>query len=96
MAERFSLEFDVQVEPQNQALWEIAREYHRATESFDKAICKARNERGVAIPVTRWEIGECSRNALRWSKRTYERAALLGFTSKQTKEALHATAREFD
>jgi hypothetical protein len=41
----------------------IAKEYHDLTEKYDQSVCMYKNDRGIAIPLTRFEIAKCNKNA---------------------------------
>lgn len=43
----------------------LADRYESECESFDMIVCKHRNDRGVAIPVTHDELAAVNKNAIR-------------------------------
>lgn len=43
----------------------LAERYETECESFDKIICRHRNDRGVAIPVTHGELVAVNKNAIK-------------------------------
>ena len=46
-------------------LFQAGIEYEKDCESFDRAACEYKNERGIAIPLTPDERGTCNRHALK-------------------------------
>lgn len=47
----------------------LAERYETECESFDMTVCRNRNDRGVAIPVTHGELAAVNRNAIKvWRK----------------------------
>ncbi len=44
-------------------LYDIAKQYHEETEAYDQTVCRAKNERGVAIPTNAYELKLISLNA---------------------------------
>ena len=43
----------------------LAERYETECESFDRIVCRHRNDRGVAIPVTHVELAAVNKNALK-------------------------------
>lgn len=80
--------------PAENRLRELAREYHERTERFDQIHCKARNERGIAIPITLDEWSACTINAVRVRNELGEEALRLGFTPKQWSDAIRNAAHD--
>lgn len=80
--------------PAEQRLHDLAREYHERTEHFDRTHCQFKNERGIAIPITTEERGNCNTHAT-WLKTELEKeAAHLGFSKEQWRKAI-ANANNF-
>lgn len=50
-------------------LYKLVKQYREETEGYDQAVCSAKNERGVAMPVDAYEHGLINRNALKVRKR---------------------------
>ena len=46
-------------------IYDIAKQYHEETEAYDQAVCRAKNERGVAIPTDAYELRLINSNALK-------------------------------
>lgn len=80
--------------PEEKRLRELAHEYHERTERFDQIHCKARDKRGIAIPVMPDERSACTKNAMRVRDELGVEAARLGFTPKQWHEAISNAAHE--
>jgi hypothetical protein len=51
------------VSTEERRLRELGEEYHRRTEAFDLMTCAHRNERGIAVPISREERRACNLNA---------------------------------
>lgn len=56
-------------------LLQVAMEYHVNCELYDRSICQTRNERGVAIPVSNWEMGMINKNASNERMKAHRSAA---------------------
>jgi hypothetical protein len=68
------------VTKEERLLHELGVEYHRRTEAFDQMACAYRNERGIAIPVSREERRACNLNADRIESELLDRAREEGLT----------------
>ncbi|MDO6426211.1 hypothetical protein Q4489_04265 [Thalassotalea sp. 1_MG-2023] len=51
------------ISEEEKVLHNLAKQYHEETENYDRIVCSARNERGVAVPVNGWELVNINRNA---------------------------------
>lgn len=71
-------------------------DYYTSTESFDRAVCYARNERGIAIPITGDEIRACTRHARRVMERVTRRANELGISDESWRSAQKTALRLAD
>ena len=69
-------------------LYELAREYDKRCEAFDKRVCSGMNDRGIAIPISWVEMGKCSHNARQVFKELMVEVESLGFTSKDFRIAI--------
>ncbi len=61
-------------------LYELAKQYHEETEGYDQTVCSCRNDRGIAMPATRYELGLINRNALKVRKRLLDENPAIGRT----------------
>ena len=50
-------------EPTPTTLWDLAREYHRRTEEYDRTVCTGPLRDGGALPATHHELGLSNVNA---------------------------------
>ena len=50
-------------EEYNRMAYKIGKEYHDTCEAYDQTVCQHKNERGVAIPTTGYELGLVGKNA---------------------------------
>lgn len=74
----------------NERTLELAREYHRRTESFDQTVCSFRTPKGVAVPINHGEWGMCGRHARHVYQELQRRA---GVTPAEWQVAVFRTAR---
>lgn len=78
----------------SEKLRELAFEYHKTTEQYDRSICRERRH-GIAIPITLEERRMIDRNAKETLSSMTPKAIEAGFTESQFREAIYATASEF-
>lgn len=68
-----SLNFSHPDAEKEKQLYELAQEYHRQTEAYDRMVCTGRiHEDGGIMPATAREHGLINRNALATRKRLFE------------------------
>ncbi len=77
------------------AIWRLAREYHERTEAFDLLHCRARNERGIAVPQgEEWSV--CNRHAREVKVELVNRCVEQGIDTHLLDTAIRADARRFE
>lgn len=57
--------------PNEAFLMEKAFEYHARTEKFDSAVCRIKDEHGIAVPTCGEEWSLCNRNAQKTRDRMF-------------------------
>lgn len=73
----------------------MAREYHERTEAFDQLHCRARDERGIAIPVGE-ERAACERNARMVKTELMRRCYDQGIWATDLQDHIRSDARHFE
>jgi hypothetical protein len=68
---------------------ELAQEYEETCDLFDRTVCIARNERGVAIPTRPGELGKISAHAIEVKKLITRKASEYGLTWQDIKDAMN-------
>ena len=75
-------------------LHQIAKQYHEETEAYDKTVCSAVNERGIAIPTNSDEQRSINRNALKVRERLVNQN--LDVNSSEIRKAIRTYGAEHD
>lgn len=73
-------------------LRELAEEYHRRTEAYDRTICTGPIKRGAIMPATAWEGSQINRHAKAVRDELEVEAVKLGFTPQQWRDAIRRAA----
>lgn len=73
-------------------LRELAEEYHRRTEAYDRTICTGPIKRGAIMPANGWEASQINRHAIGVRDALEAGALKLGFTPKQWRDAIRRAA----
>lgn len=76
------------IEGRDPDLVELADEYHRRTEAFDRTVCTGPIGRDGIMPANARELGLINANAQRIRRELVDRAVRAGFTEAQFKEAM--------
>jgi hypothetical protein len=81
--------------PQPHRFYELAMEYHRRTEIYDRMICRGRRG-AVAIPTDGRQLMLIGRNARDCLEMLCHREALNAAERQELKQAIGETGREFE
>lgn len=69
-------------------LLDLAEEYHRTTEAFDRTVCTGPIQYGDIMPANYQELLLINKHAREVRERIYREALELGFTTKRIREAI--------
>jgi hypothetical protein len=69
-------------------LVELANEYHRRCEEYDRSVCTGPIVNGAIMPATYREMGLINRNAGAVLREVMWRAEVAGFTPRQIRETI--------
>ncbi|ADP02352.1 gp7 [Burkholderia phage KS14] len=71
---------------------ELAAEYHERCEAYDRLVCTGPIIHGSIMPATAHELRLIGRNARAVLRELAERAAMLGYSSRQLTKAIQENA----
>lgn len=81
------------IEARDRVLVELADEFHRRTEAFDRTVCTGPMTQNGVMPANHREGAVINANAQRIRRELVDRAVQAGFTEAQFKEAMMHSIR---
>ena len=72
----------------NKRLRELAEEYHELCETYDRTVCRNRNNEGIAIPSNGFEAGMIEKHAVSVRLGLWSEVEAMGFTWKDWLSAI--------
>jgi len=69
-------------------LWELAKEYHERTESYDRTVCTGPIINDAIVPMNNFERSKTLMNAHKIRKEIYQRALDRGIEKNKVKKAI--------
>ena len=75
---------------------ELALEYHKRTESYDRSVCSLRDARGIAMPADGYERGFINANARKVYRDVIDKAQLQEIPRHKLLAAISVIGREID
>lgn len=90
---RFELIYQCEPERRPLELDELAEEYHRRCEAYDRVVCTGPIREGAIMPATSRERVLISRHARELRAELLARAARMGYSAVQFGEAIRAAER---
>ena len=67
----------------------LAERYETECESFDRLMCRYRNDRGVAIPVTSGELAAVNKNAIKVWREIKSECEITGIDFNKVREFIN-------
>jgi hypothetical protein len=77
-------------------LIDIAMEYHRRTETFDRTICTGPIKNGLILPGCPREMGIINQHARKVRRDSLDKALKKGYSSQELQHAIFNCARMYD
>ena len=90
--QREYLGIPLELTSEEKRLYELAREYHKRTEAYDRTVCSGPVRCGGIMPVTSQQFYLVNRNARKIRDELFIEAEKLGFNQKQWQAAVFNAA----
>lgn len=87
---KFQEQFLCNPPPISSFLWDLAREYYKRTEAFDRTVCTGPIGRDGIMPIDHQQAAIIGRNAYLVFRDLCRAAESDGFSSKELKEAMRS------
>ena len=74
--------------PNERALYEIAKRYHEVTEAYDRTVCTGPIVKGLILPESHYQVVAINRHARQVFNDLFHGAESLGITRAEMQEAV--------